>query len=353
MRLDFDKCTNAAPLQAIVLLDVVKSTGDFMGAATLFPWAKEVCTVKTTTAPQSLAKVKIGFLETKVGNHSCDGKLLTSYKAVDKRSCKMLCIADVQKEPDAAKLQTNLELCRGYAFHRDATSGEVCKLYKGANITKVSTDKGTEAWDCYNLTEQATQYYESTPAPPTKDDLKKAVDALPKLNLNTATKAKSASIVTMFNYNNTCFAPFNVITLQDFQYNTVAVSVKASEWKEFLDTIPAPVKAGRLLADAVSAKATVDASQVFVDRAAYGPAGTTMSVVTAESAAGPAVTTPEPACKPVTAPASNGLIVGLVNIILGLGCLATFVIGGFGCMNAQERIKAHIAAAQKMPPPAE
>merc|ERR1719162_2358251 len=96
MRLDFDKCTAGAPATAVVLMDVVKAQ-DFLAPATVFPFIKEVCGVKTTTPSQSTAKTKVGFLETTVGNNTCAGAVLRTYANVDRHACKMLCISDVSR----------------------------------------------------------------------------------------------------------------------------------------------------------------------------------------------------------------------------------------------------------------
>jgi len=280
--LDFEKCTGG-PSTASVLLNVVAAP-DATAATTMMPFWRQVCSVQTTTPAQSLQQLRLYFTETPTGNSSCVGTVLSTEKAasIDKRTCKELCISDVQKYSSSLDtLQNSPAMCTGYSF--DTTGAEGCTLYKGA-ITP--SDAGVTGTYCWTLEAQAAELHQSTPAPPSQAEILEMQATLPKLNVTMS--AHSANVLT-FVSTDKCFQPFNWITMQNYAamaLSTAFVNVKQSEWEEFLALIPS---ARRLSSSEEDMSATI-----LADRALYGIPPTVKAtpapgVVVPDCAAPPAV----------------------------------------------------------------
>lgn len=337
MRLDFDSCT-AGPQRASVIMSVEKAT-DFLAPASSFPFMKTVCEPTVTTLAPSEAKVDMSFTQKLVGKGLCNGEVMDSYPGVDSHSCKEICIAEVQKFSGVTGLHNKTakpNFCIGYAVNDLKTSGNVCHLYRGlpgAAIVNTSEAKET-GWSCYDLKPSAAQHIELTTPAATAEDIADMEAHLPRLNINVAADAKTASVLTFNAPNNTCFTPFNVITLEDATFNPVTLKVTPSEWLSLLTMIPS----SRRLKEAAAPVAEV--SWVLADRVTYGDsmmppvaaAGVAAPPPAAGAAAAPIESEAapvEPACSPVPAQSSPvDMLMGVLNIFL-IVCVAAAAYGGF------------------------
>jgi len=256
MRLDFERCT-LGPSRASVLMNV-GSQPDASVPLSMVPFWSQISKVDTTTPPPFVkAKLKLTFTQLELGNSTCDASLLASYPALDKKQCKMLCIAEVEKYASSINALTNSQLaCRAYDFNQ--ASG--CNLYKGLRVTQISGAAGSSGTTCYNLTAVDTQFQQKTTPPPTDEAVTLANLKLPKSEISVV--AGSANILT-FESPDKCFVPFYWITLQDADRQTISVNVKKSEWTTFLELIPFNPQA-RILASSQDVL-----SNVFSQRAAY------------------------------------------------------------------------------------
>jgi len=324
MRLDFDACS-LGPKTASVLLNVEKATGDFLAKEkSIVPFFKHVFEKETATPEPSVAKVVLNFGETFVGNGQCDvPDILKTWEGIaDVRSCKMLCIADIQRifaTGGDAGLKADLKKCTGYAV---STAGKGCHLYQGTSPKAII--KKDPDFSCFNLTSSETTYEESTPAPPTAEEVEAQEAKLPRLNLNFAEDAKSASVLTFNSPNATgCFAPFNQITLEDSAFSMISTKVSAAEMDELLLMLPDPE--ARRLEEA----ATAQVSAVQADRVTF--AGAALAAPAAAGAVGLGAlapsTTAEPKCTPVPRATANTLPVTIINLLLVGGAVAAGYFG--------------------------
>lgn len=278
LRLDYDRCTSG-PTHASVVMNVAQ-VKDFMAPTTSFPFLQDACTAKTTTLAPAKTHQEYTFSETMVGASTCEGEVIKAVKDMDKRSCKLLCIASVESiAAGGGIVDGNPEACLGYAINEDmkGTGNENCHIY-GKNKAVVNlTKSGETGWECYNLTTNKAVAVESTPAPPTAAELAAADAALPRLNIDLEKEAATASIL-YFAPKDSCYKGFNMITLQDSSYTTISAKVKESEWQEFLSMVPlAPLTESEMSSDeSVETSRRLEASfvaakvaDVYVDRVTY------------------------------------------------------------------------------------
>jgi hypothetical protein len=344
LRLDYDRCS-AGPTSASVVMNVAQ-VKDFMAPTTSFPFLKEACTPKTTTLEPQTAHQSYTFGETKVGASTCDGEVMKSTKDMDKRSCKMLCIASVESIASSGSVvDGNEEACLGYAINAamDGSGSTNCHLY-GKNTPVVKTgEAGEDGWECYNLTSTQAVAVQSTVAPLTAAEVMAEEAALPRLNIELEKEAATASIL-YFAPKDTCYKGFNMITLQDSSFTTISAKVKESEWQEFLSLVPLPPLTEEEMSDSTSSETSEDTrrrlessfvaakvADVYVDRVAYigslvptAPAipGQLAVPGVAQSVATPApVTTTTLACIPVPdAVSSTPTILAVVFGLLVFPC---------------------------------
>lgn len=289
MRLDFAGCSDssgvATPVPtASVMMSVVKAAGA-IGNKSFVPFLKEKCSVKTTTDASSLAKFKIVSVLNVVGNGTCDGKVSNKYDDVSQEDCKRLCMASITKYgSDLAALEASKDVCRGFS-HNNGTNK--CETYKGDPITKLDK-KSSAGWYCWNLTASQTAVEESTPAPPTPEEIAAEEAKLPKLHI--AIPAHSAEVITMTAKGNKCFQPFHWITLHDQAHQPLSAQVDAADWEEFLSMIPPPAKSRLLKGSKDDAADAIEG--VSVERAFYG---TGPIPVPAPAPSATAITTAAPA----------------------------------------------------------
>merc|ERR1712129_200738 len=307
----------------------------------------KACSHTMPETTSSLASTRVEASELMLGDSTCSGTILESYPNVNKIQCKKTCIARIQGYNGAF----NTEQCGGYAFNMEATSGNVCKLYKAMPAILHSKQDDKSGWHCWNLTINHIKKAESTPRPPTAAELAAAEEKLPKLNI-VLPDATSASILTYTSMDkntsmtNTCQQHFQVITIQDAASQTASVKVTPSEWKRFVDMIPNAAPLPRRLASA-----TGDVSSVVADRVVYGPSGFAPPMAEApavgkEAAGAPAAAagaptagrvSEAPSCKPMPPASSMPISVILTNIVLGVAVFAC----GFGGFKGGQMAASH------------
>jgi len=293
----------------------VAQVPDSATTPSMMPFFNQVCTKQIKKAEPVLTKTALSFNEVAVGNSSCLGKPIQSYPNVDKSQCKQLCIAEV--EAHVTELKTSKDMCRGYSFDAVGAAGtNVCNLFKGDDdtltVTKVSDAAGKVGVNCWSLSAEAHSFGESTSPPPTEQAISAMEAMLPKLNVTFA--AAGANILT-FASADKCFQPFNWITLQDSFQQTVAVSVKTSEWASLLSLIPSGTSARKLaITDDLTAT-------VYADRAAYGvaPAPTLAPV--------PAGPVGPPLCVAEAAPVPSMTMTFVLATLVAIAGAGGFLVG--------------------------
>jgi len=268
-----------------------------------------------------MAQIELEFTEVLLGNNTCGGEVLASYPA-DKRSCKMLCIADVQKYSSSMSSLAEADgMCKAYSWTAAPVNGtSSCVLYKAGKdsttITSVSHKSGQVGVSCWNLTAQARQFQESTAAPPSAVEVAAMEARLPKLNASVT--ASSAAIQTFVSPDK-CFMPFNWITLEDAANNPISVHVTLSEFKELQALIPSS-GSRRLSTDKVTAT-------VYADRALYGAVPVTVAPVAAAV----------PTCKPAAGKPASMTMTYILATLVVLAALGGFFMGkGHGELNMSQ-----------------
>lgn len=329
MRLDFNQCS-VGPQTAHVFLNVVKATGSarFMSpsAVSIYPFIKEACTKITTTLKPSSAQVSVSFSETSIGANTCAGTIIKSYPGLDKRACKMTCIAVVERyAAEGTATITNPDLCLGYAVNAASTGVSTCHLYGSGNDVVGITQEKEDGWMCYSLKATEHVIQTSSPAPLTPAQIAEEEAKLPRLNLQI--EAESASVLTFASAENQCYTPFNVITLQDGTFNTFATTVHENEWGELMNRLPSTQV---VVTDARRLEASVAApvAHVLADRVAYGYSAAlpgapntaaTASAAAAVAAAAPVASTTV-ACKPVP-PVDGSPVPNILALVLGVASI--------------------------------
>merc|ERR1719305_1650119 len=194
--------------------------------------------------------------------------------------------------------------------------GEDCLLYKGifGSVAHLAPEANPE-WSCYNMTALGHEVKTSTNKPLSEEEIQAEIDALPKLEISVESvltavyPAHSASVLTYNAAQNTCFEPFNVLRLEDSEFNPVAVKVPQNDWMELLKLIPSTPNTeeswpGRRLAaeggfeDHSKNTHTVNVSLVLSDRVLYGGPLTPATVAPTVAPAAPTAPTAVPPVSP-------------------------------------------------------
>lgn len=336
-RLDFTGCTSG-PGDASVLVGIEKAADSFMSQASFFPWLQQSCSETTTTKKVMEVQTSLQVSQNLLGTGNCEGKIMKEIEAASADVCKMLCFAKVTEYNG----NTNPESCTGYAFNVAVSAGKRCVLYKGSTLGLGQADA---AWECFNVEGRQVAVQMSTAAPPTADELAAAEAKLPKLNINqqvAAAGSASASVLQFTSPADQCFKPFNIITLEDATFRPLNIRLKAAEFYQLENMLPALGSAGRLLS---SMETTPGLAAVQVDRVSYAPsaaaaAPSAMQKNAAVPAAAPTaspVVQPAVPCTPVPPVHAFSFLSMLMNVILFFSIFGAGYGGWIGGQRYGER----------------